>query len=305
MSSLIIDLQKDIFDNKDVLSILHKAYSISKELELHEFSNWINSEINGYSNVKDIPDYRFIDCEFLYDTNEYQGITLTNKEILKNILSDIPKECRKEFIKGAVSLSLPEIIHICEKKPPRITFSVNGTCEKKIKNNIPNATKTYRRSQLYQFESIIDYVKHELNDWTSELKKNNILGESYVFTQEEVKNAKIVNNIILANSSIQVGNNIQFNDNSYKNEIKFNLDSVKKILVENEIGKDAYDEINENLIIIEDELEKENPDIGIMSDKCIYLLGFISQVLSGVVSGLLVKHFSSIINILSNVQLPM
>ena len=91
----------------------------------------------------------------------------------------------------------------------------------------------------------------------------------------------------------------------YKNEIKLNLDSVKKILVENEIDKEAHDEINEKLIIIEDEIEKENPTLGMMNDICIYLLGFISQVLSGVVSGLLLNHFSSIINILSNVQLLM
>ena len=305
MSSLIIDLQKDIFENKDILSILNKAYSISKELELHDFSNWINSEINGYSNVKNIPDYRFIDYEFLYDTYDYRGFTLTNKTVIKNVLSNIPKECRKEFLKHPVKMPLPEITHICEKKPDTVTFSVNGACGEEIKKNIPNATKIYKKSQLYQFESIIDYVKHELIEWTSELKKNNILGESYVFTQEDVANAKIINNIILSNSSIQVGDNIQFNDYSYKNEIKLNLDSVKKILVENEIDKEAHDEINEKLIIIEDEIEKENPNLGMMNDICIYLLGFISQVLSGVVSGLLLNHFSSIINILSNVQLLM
>lgn len=305
MGSLIIDLQKDIFENKDILSILHKAYSISKELELHDFSNWINSEINGYSNVKNIPDYRYIEYELLYDTDYGRKIKLTNESIIKNILNNLPKECRKEFIKHPVKLPLPEIIHICEKKPDTINFFINDSCGDKIKNNIPNAIKIYKVSQLYQFESIIDYVKHELTEWTSELKKNNILGESYIFTQEEVENAKTINNIIFSNSSIQVGNNIQINNFSYKNEIKVNLNSVKKILVENEIDKEAHDEINKKLTIIEEELEKEKPDIGMMNNTCIYLLEFVSQVLSGVVSTLLLNHFSSIINILSNMKLPM
>ena len=42
MDSLIADLQKDIFENKDVKSILNKALVISNELELKEFNEWIN-----------------------------------------------------------------------------------------------------------------------------------------------------------------------------------------------------------------------------------------------------------------------
>lgn len=57
---------------------------------------------------------------------------------------DIPNECRKKFIKSPVSLPLLDIIHLCEKKFDTINFSINGSCVKKIKNNIPNATKTYR-----------------------------------------------------------------------------------------------------------------------------------------------------------------
>ena len=42
MDSLIIDLQKDILANKDIKSILNKAFVISNELELKEFNEWIN-----------------------------------------------------------------------------------------------------------------------------------------------------------------------------------------------------------------------------------------------------------------------
>lgn len=42
MDSLIIDLQKDILENKDIESILNKALMISNELELEEFNEWIN-----------------------------------------------------------------------------------------------------------------------------------------------------------------------------------------------------------------------------------------------------------------------
>jgi hypothetical protein len=38
MDSIIIDLQKDILENKDIKSILNKALMISNELELKEFN---------------------------------------------------------------------------------------------------------------------------------------------------------------------------------------------------------------------------------------------------------------------------
>lgn len=297
MSSLIIDLQKDIFENKDILSILHKAYSISKELELHDFSNWINSEINGYSNVKNIPDYRFIECEFLYDTEYRREIKLTNKSIIKNILNNIPKECHKEFIKSAVKIPLPEIIHICEKKPDTITFHINSACEKKIKNNIPNATKTYKKCQLYQFESIIDYVKHELIEWTSELKKQNILGENYVFSDDEIDSAKknIVFNIIASNSQIQIGNNnVQFS--LMVRNINYNLNEIRNILNEYPVDGEIYTEINDNIEIIENQINNENSDLDLVKKSANIIKKIAEGISIDIVAQIIFNNINNILN---------
>ena len=64
MDSLITDLQKDILENKDIKSILNKALMISNELELKEFNEWINLELNGYEdNLDKLPSYRVLECE--------------------------------------------------------------------------------------------------------------------------------------------------------------------------------------------------------------------------------------------------
>ncbi len=51
MSKLVIELQKDIIENKtDTISILRKAKLIATKLNLIDFKQWIDYELNGYEN---------------------------------------------------------------------------------------------------------------------------------------------------------------------------------------------------------------------------------------------------------------
>ena len=49
MSSIIQEIQQDIIEESVSLSsILRKFFLVVKKLELQEFENWIESELNGY-----------------------------------------------------------------------------------------------------------------------------------------------------------------------------------------------------------------------------------------------------------------
>ncbi|GAB1541151.1 hypothetical protein NUACC21_38210 [Scytonema sp. NUACC21] len=51
MNSLVLDLQRDAFDpSVSVLNLLRKALVVSQKLALKEFQEWIDFELNGYSN---------------------------------------------------------------------------------------------------------------------------------------------------------------------------------------------------------------------------------------------------------------
>ena len=64
MGKLVIELQKDIIENKiDTISILRKAKLIATKLNLVDFKQWIDHELNGYENYDDIPEYRNIIVE--------------------------------------------------------------------------------------------------------------------------------------------------------------------------------------------------------------------------------------------------
>ena len=74
MSKLVIELQKDIIENKiDTISILRKAKLIATKLNLVDFKQWIDHELNGYENYDDIPEYRNIIGE-VKAKNPYHGL---------------------------------------------------------------------------------------------------------------------------------------------------------------------------------------------------------------------------------------
>lgn len=57
--SIVIELQQQsIESNSDVLALLRKALLVARKLDLMDFKEWINSELNGYENAKKIPIYR-------------------------------------------------------------------------------------------------------------------------------------------------------------------------------------------------------------------------------------------------------
>lgn len=213
MDSLITDLQKDIFENKDVKSILNKALVISNELELKEFNEWINLELNGYEdNLDKLPSYRKLECEVRGDAiaPTWGGvITASNAPI-----QGIPDEINEQLREVQVNQSIFELIHICEGNDENVYFKLDFKLEKLLKRYIKNSIDIYRVCPIFQLEAIIDHVKKEILNWCSELKKNKIIGESYIFTDEEREAAKTIN---IISPIIHIGDtNVQINNISYK-----------------------------------------------------------------------------------------
>lgn len=302
MDSLITDLQKDIFENKDVKSILNKALVISNELELKEFNEWINLELNGYEdNLDKLPSYRKLECEVRGDAivPTWGGvITASNAPI-----QGIPDEINEQLREVQVNQSIFELIHICEGNDENVYFKLDFKLEKLLKRYIKNSIDIYRVCPIFQLEAIIDHVKKEILNWCSELKKNKIIGESYIFTDEERESAKKIN---IISPIIHIGDtNVQINNISYKKDIFTNLSDIKNILDENEVDDELYSNIINNVVIIEEELNKDESDINVMKKSAQFMKDFLNQVTITAIVNLLLQHVSDILNILSSIQLPM
>jgi hypothetical protein len=73
MSSIVLDLQRDMLDsNKKVSNLLRKAYVIARKLEVKDFETWTYNELNGYNQNLEVPLYRTLIGELRY-WNPYHG----------------------------------------------------------------------------------------------------------------------------------------------------------------------------------------------------------------------------------------
>ena len=72
-TSIVLELQHDALkSDSDILGLLRKAHLIARKLGLKDFQEWVNNELNGYKDTKNIPSYRNLHGE-LKAWNPYHG----------------------------------------------------------------------------------------------------------------------------------------------------------------------------------------------------------------------------------------
>ena len=71
IKDIIDKIIQDLGDDKPIKGILLKAQIVASQLNNKEFEEWIKSEQNGYSDAKNLPDYRVLIVVF---TTNYSSI---------------------------------------------------------------------------------------------------------------------------------------------------------------------------------------------------------------------------------------
>src|SRR4028119_1385784 len=73
MGSLVWELQRDALNREiSVLFLLRKALVVARKLNIQEFQQWVEKELNGYPEISYLPQYRFMFGE-LKAFNPYRG----------------------------------------------------------------------------------------------------------------------------------------------------------------------------------------------------------------------------------------
>ena len=60
IKDIINKIIQDLGDDRPIKGILLKAQIVASQLNNKEFEEWIKSEQNGYSDAKNLPDYRVL-----------------------------------------------------------------------------------------------------------------------------------------------------------------------------------------------------------------------------------------------------
>ena len=204
--SIILELQKLAVDsNCDVLSLLRKAYLVSRKLDITEFQEWITSELNGYNNHDEIPVYRHI-IGSLKGFNPYRGW-------IPVIISD--KDWEETLCTHKVFDSIPSLFSLMENQENN-TFSIQlpGAVIQTLCSMTGHQANYELHISSNSIANIIEQVKNKILDWSLLLEESGIIGSELCFTEDEKnivhKNPQIVNYVSnfygnIENSKIQQG----------------------------------------------------------------------------------------------------
>ena len=228
--SIILKLQKKCLDkNESLQDLLREALVISTKLKLYDFKEWINSELEGYS--ENIPNYRIINVQLKF-FNPYHGWL---DAIVDDKFEDILR-------KTNISQPISEIEKTISDYQPNKTLQVDlkGTNILKLQKLYKTDFKPAQFVNYIQIAGIIDMVRTLLLEWTLKLEEDGIIGnDDLIFTEKEKEMAK---NITIQNFNGILGNvsnnsNFSIEDNStniYNENINKLIDEIKKLNLKDE-----------------------------------------------------------------------
>lgn len=245
MNGIVKELQRDILNKDcDIINSLRKAHIIASKLNLTEFDNWINFELNGYKDRNDVPSYRYVDG-VLKAFNPYIGWIPT-------AISDYDFE--KTITHHKVSESVSSIIKLIEQNK-EICINFNGETQNLLDKMFGGYGFQYSVFiGKNQFSDIIEKIKNTLLEWTLDLEKNGIVGENLEFNEKEKEKAEktqIIYNYYgntFPNSKIESSMIITNGGNFYNDKF---MNELKDTLKNEEIAQEDKSEIESQLQNIE------------------------------------------------------
>ena len=168
---IINKIIQDLGDDKPIKGILLKAQIVASQLNNKEFEEWIKSEQNGYSDAKNLPDYRVLGAIVKANVND----CMSHAHII-NSLSEIENICSSNK-NGHVSINSPVIAY------PEVGKHVRG-----------NVEKVWQEIPVSSLANIVDTFKSKLLSFFLDLDKKIDAGVDFskIEGQNEIKN--IMNN---------------------------------------------------------------------------------------------------------------
>lgn len=290
MASIVLDLQKEILSpNCDIVNVLRKAHLIAVKLKLSDFDQWIQYELNGYTDKESCPEYRKVRGTLKY-FNQYYGwypIVIQNNEI------------EKIFCERRIPSSISEIVYLSDSSENDILMKLSGEecafLDEKCNAPIPLSYAVQVSSTA--FKDIEEKVKNAILEWTLKLEEEGIVGENMMFTEKEKDCAtnipQTVNNYYgptsVINSTSGNAQIVSGNGNTVSftyDKVKDVVDEVEKSINASNLSQNDMETITELLSDIKLKVEeKKSP--AILKAALVGLKDLLINVGAGVAAGII------------------
>ena len=198
--SLVLELQKDCLNaDFDTMNLLRKAFLVAKKLEINDFAEWIQCEMNGYAG-HDVPEYRKVYGKMMA-TDGY------GRKIPVVVSEDLLFLCERNVINSIAS------IHAAiQSNKNSLKLAYPNEIDALLVKEFGQGHSYHLEVGVDQFEEIEQCVINKVLEWAIVLEGRGIIGEGLSFSEEEkniakneetIKQISIIINGDVINSQIQ------------------------------------------------------------------------------------------------------
>jgi len=174
MASLVEELQQDALNDRvKVSDLLRKAKAIAHKLNLPELANWVEDELNGYPNDREVPNYRLLSGQ-IKGHNPFHGWQPVIFSDLKTekIMSTVPNGQRVAEIEDLIARS--------KGKSGQLMHSLSGSQKKMLMQSVGQNMDFTIMLDVSGLVGILDAVRNALLDWSLKLETSRDIGRRNV-----------------------------------------------------------------------------------------------------------------------------
>ena len=179
MTSLVLELQAKTVDrDTTVTELLRLAKMVAVKLELQEFEQWVNSELNGYSGTP-VPPYRVLRGQ-MKAVNPFHGLIPVQFPD-----DDLAKSASEKFLMQRISEIEALATQVESNLMMPLSDEMQGLLQRLFRQNM-EFKLTFQPIALV---GVVDAVRNVILDWSLTLEKNGILGEGMSFSKQDKEKA--------------------------------------------------------------------------------------------------------------------
>ena len=203
--------------SKVIIDLINNEINIEQAFEALDFlledikdkkiKKWLDNEINGYKDVKDIPSYRILEANI-------KGNYIAGRFQCKN--NDIPlkPEKIKEFTTIKISQPISQIVQFSmaekEGNGHNLTIPLHPVIAQDISLINGEVISAYKELSIYAFTNLVSKIKTKLLSIFKELEKQyGNLDDYYIDLGDKKKEEKITKSLItiINDNSTHIGDN--------------------------------------------------------------------------------------------------
>jgi hypothetical protein len=178
MIPIVLELQRDALDTAVLVSnLLRKALVIAHKLNLENFEEWINKELNGYDATDEIPKYREVTGE-VKSWNPIRGwipvifedpkvATIASKRYCGQSIAELESLSTQRALSPMLHIPLPHEIQ-------SQLIQISG-----------QKTETTLFVSYSYLDRILDTIRTVILNWALKLEEDDILGTDFSFSHDD------------------------------------------------------------------------------------------------------------------------